>query len=723
VRVIGGEGELSVEVPGLIPERRLNVVRGRVCLAVDVPAAKLWSAEEPNLYPLVLKLVDAKGAIVQTIRTRIGFRTVERVNGQILVNGQPVLFKGVNRPETHPTGGYAVPYAQMVEDVKILKRLNANAVRTAHYPNDPRWYDLCDEYGLYVLDEANIETHGLSGDNRLLNPTVDPRFRAAAHDRVEGMVRRDRNHASIVLWSLGNENNVESDFFPEAYGRIRTLDPVRPIMNQRNGPKDFFEEMYFAVKDLENFALHGDKDIPAILCEYSHAMGNSSGNLSDYWRLIRAHRNLQGGFIWDFADQALEKVRSKSEEGRGEEVRFWAYGGDYGEKPDEYQNFNCNGLFQPDRTPSPQTAEVRWCYQDVDVVFTNGAFEIENRAFFTNLSQYEATWSYAVDGVERAKGTLADLDVPPQGKREVALALPQSDCRWLKTVTFSFRLRADCAWAKKGHEVACCQVVLAHGDGRGTDAGRPADLSGFDFRPNLRRAPTDNDLRNGVAEASAYWTPERAASNCTVCVDGNRVAFRYAPDSQSSARDAPRYVRGCVSHPPISPSDSVRGCVPHPPSLLPRAGVLFEVPRTYTRVRWFGRGPGENYPDRKSGSAFGVWESALEDFFFRYVRPQESGTRQDVFWFELIDEKGKGLRFTSVDRPFAFGVSPYAYEELSSRRHPCDLVPSRNWIVTIDAGWTGLAGEDSWGTPPWKEYTLSSESSPDLVFIVEENSL
>ena len=270
-------------------------------LNIPVAAPRLWSAEQPNLYTLVLTLKDARGRTLEAIPQKVGFRQVELKNSQMLVNGQPVLIKGANRHEMDPDHGYAVPYARMVEDVSIMKRNNINATRTSHYPNDPRWYDLCDEYGLYVMDEAYLETHGLSDTPR--NPVIDPAYRAAAMDRELGMVERDKNHPSVILWSLGNENNVDSDFFGQAYAAIRTRDPGRLIQNQRNGPRDTVDAMYARVAEVEAYGKRKDTEVPFILCEYSHAMGNSSGNLSDYWRVINAYPNLQGGFVWDFVDQ------------------------------------------------------------------------------------------------------------------------------------------------------------------------------------------------------------------------------------------------------------------------------------------------------------------------------------------------------------------------------------------------------------------------------------
>ncbi|MDD2599855.1 MAG: glycoside hydrolase family 2 TIM barrel-domain containing protein [Kiritimatiellae bacterium] len=464
--------EMSVEAelyPHSFKGRRVArdtaaLVNGRVELNIGVDTPQLWSAEGPNLYTLILTLKDKKGRVVESIPQKVGFRAVELVNTQILVNGQAVLFKGVNRHEMDPDHGYTVSYASMVEDARLMKQLNINAVRCSHYPNDPRWYDLCDEYGLYVIDEANLETHGLAGDVR--NPVIDPAFRAAALDRELGMVERDKNHPSIVMWSLGNENNVDSDFFEQAYNLVRARDPGRPILNQGNGPADIGDQMYMPVAALEAYGQDISKTVPAILCEYSHAMGNSSGNLSDYWAVINRHANLQGAFIWAFADQGLRQPIPPVNLRHGEPDYFWAYGGDFGDYPND-SNFCCNGLVQPDRRITPQVAEVRYCYQGAfvePVDLRKGRFLVQNAFFFTNLKEFECLWRYEEDGEVISRGSLGELDLPPRCQMEITLPV---DLIRLEVVqpkvagwNFEFVLRRACAWAPKGFSVSSDQVLF-----------------------------------------------------------------------------------------------------------------------------------------------------------------------------------------------------------------------------------------------------------------------
>jgi len=773
------EAELAGQAQGTVLEAELfphsfsggRAARGRavpvgdrVQLNLPVAAPRLWSAEKPNLYTLVLTLKDARGKVIEALPQKVGFRQIEARNSQILVNGQPILIKGVNRHEMDPDHGYAVPYARMVEDITIMKRNNINAVRTSHYPNDPRWYDLCDEYGLYVMDEANLETHGISDSPR--NPVIDPSFRAAALDRVRGMFERDKNHPSVIFWSLGNENNVDSDFFAQAYAWLKERDPGRKVQNQRNGPRDTVDSMYARVRDIEAYGRRTDTTIPFILCEYSHAMGNSSGNLADYWRVINAYPNLQGAFIWDFVDQGLRKPIPSERVRLGGPTTFWAYGGDYGDQPND-DNFNNNGLVQPDRRPSPQLAEVRYCYQTVAVEpddVTRGLFTVKNRAFFTNLSEYEAVWTYEENGHVIAQGSLGRLDVPPQAQKEISLPLamvrrPAYVAR-VSTWNFEFRTTRRTAWAEKGHVVARDQAVvpadpqpaalagvigrkgleLAENDDDVTVTGaafsvRISKASGLivswkvkgeeqllaPLAPTFWRAPTDNDRGSGMPARHTSW--RKAGEKAEVLglsvkheVDGTwsvvaALAFREAEDTT-----------GTLSY-TFTDAGQIRVAFKVEPKgkrleSLPRFGLTAQIPRGYDRVAWLGRGPGENYADRRASAFFGQYRLAADDFFFPYVEPQETGNRTDTFWVTFTDADGKGIRVTG-DPKINFSILPFTVGELESRKHPWELHPCGNWVVHLDYGQMGLAGEDSWGARPWPEYQLAPDRSISYGFLLE----
>jgi len=751
------------------------VARGRAlpdggALRLDLPVAspRLWSAERPDLYTLVLTLKDARGRVLEAIPQKVGFRQVEAKGGQLLVNGQPVLFKGVNRHEMDPDHGYAVPLARMIQDITLMKRNNINAVRTCHYPNDPRWYDLCDEYGLYVMDEANLETHGLSDTPR--NPVIDPEYRAAAMDRQKGMVERDKNHPSVVIWSLGNENNVDSDFFGQAYAWVKGRDPGRAVQNQRNGPRDFMDAMYARVRDLEAYGRRTDTTMPFILCEYSHAMGNSSGNLSDYWRVINAHRNLQGGFIWDFADQAFRKPIPSERVRHGSPAHFWAYGGDYGDFPND-DNFNCNGLFQADRRPTPQLNEARYCYQTVAVEasdVTRGLFTVKNRAFFTPLSDFVCRWTYEENGEVIAEGSLGRLEVPPQGEKQIALPLsmvrrPAYAAR-VSTWNFVFETTRKTLWADPGFVVAREQVVVpaepqpvpmegmaGREEVRLAEAEAEVTVTGAAFtarisketgslvswkvageeqllaplEPNFWRAPTDNDRGNQMAARHAVWRQAAARREVREVVvrrevDGNWhvvVALAYPSAGETVGTLDYTFTDGGQ----IRVTFKVQPKGKRLPA-LPRVGMTLQIPVGYDRVTWLGRGPHENYADRKASAFFGRHALPAGEFFFPYVEPQETGNRADTSWVTFTDAAGRGIRVTG-DPTINFSVLPYTLAELSARKHPWELNPCGNWVVSLDYGQMGLAGEDSWGARPWPEVQLPPERAYSYGFVLEPVSV
>ncbi|HPK38237.1 MAG TPA: glycoside hydrolase family 2 TIM barrel-domain containing protein, partial [Kiritimatiellia bacterium] len=619
------------------------------------------------------------------------------------------------------------------------------------YPNDPRWYDLCDEYGLYVIDEANLETHGLSGTPR--NPVIDPGYRAAALDREIGMVERDKNHPSIIIWSLGNENNVDSDFFGQAYAWVKGRDPGRMVQNQRNGPKDFVDTMYARVRDVEAYGKRTDTTMPFILCEYSHAMGNSSGNLADYWRVINTYPNLQGGFIWDFVDQGLRKPIPSERVRHGGPTSFWAYGGDYGDYPND-DNFNNNGLIQPDRSPSPQLSEAGYCYQTVSVEardVTRGLFTVKNRAFFTPLSDYECGWTYEENGEVIAKGSLGRLNVPPQGQKDIALPLsmvrrPAYAAR-VSTWNFSFATARKTAWAEKGTVIARDQtvvpaepqpVLMTRGVGRREvqleTTGPEVTATGADFvvriskatgsilswkvageeqfltplEPNFWRAPTDNDRGNQMAARHAVWrhaAEQRKVRDVIVRreMDGNwhvLVTLSFPAAGETAGTLDYTFTSGGQIRVvfKVTPKGNKLAS-------LPRLGMTAQIPIGYDHVTWLGRGPQENYADRKAAAFFGKYTLPAGDFFFPYVEPQETGNRTETFWVQFTDSAGKGIKVTG-DPKINFSILPYTIRELETRKHPWELHPCGNWVVNLDYGQMGLAGENSWGAKPWEAFQL-----------------
>ncbi|MFA7174294.1 MAG: glycoside hydrolase family 2 TIM barrel-domain containing protein [Kiritimatiellia bacterium] len=754
----GAESDMSVEAElyphnfkgGRIARDAASLLNERVELNIGVDAPRLWSAEGPNLYKLILTLKDKRGRVVESIPQKVGFRAVELVNSQILVNGQAVFFKGVNRHEMDPDYGYAVPYASMVEDVRLMKRLNINAVRCSHYPNDPRWYDLCDEYGLYVIDEANLETHGLAGNVR--NPVIDPAFRAAALDRELGMVERDKNHPSIVMWSLGNENNVDSDFFEQAYNLIRARDPGRMILNQGNGPADIEDQMYMPVAALEAYGQDPSKTVPAILCEYSHAMGNSSGNVYDYWEVINRYANLQGAFVWDFVDQGLRQPIPPVNLRHGEPDYFWAYGGDFGDYPND-GNLCCNGLIQADRRVTPQAAEVRYCYQCAFVEpidLRKGRFLVKNAFFFTNLKEYECLWRYEEDGKIISRGSLGGLDLLPRCQLEVTLPV---DLIRLGVVQprvagwkFDFVLRRECAWAPKGFSVSSDQVLFpleAPASGRtgvsvpgatleergdmivATGANYTAIVSKVNgaliswqvdgveqlmtpLEPEFWRAPTDNDRGSQMPQRHGCWegaAAERVVRDALLkdTPDGSQqiqISFALPSAGQSSGSlNYTFYADGLIK---VALELTTEG---RDLSSVPRVGMKMQISPALDQVTWLGRGPGESYSDRKQSAFFGLYTLPAGELFFPYVKPQETGNRTDTFWVTFTDRQGAGIRVAGAPK-INFSVLPYTVQELARPKHPWQLNPCGNWAIQIDYGQMGLAGENSWGARPWPEHQL-----------------
>ena len=732
-------------------------------LALRVMAPKLWSAEEPNLYRLVVALKDGSGRLLQAVPQNVGFREVVRRDSQILLNGQAILFKGVNRHEMDPDHGYAVPYERMVEDVKLMKRYNINGVRLSHYANDPRWYDLADEYGLYLVDEANLETHGCSyhgwfnhtrRQNPLArvtggarNPVIDPRFRAAALDRDRGMVMRDKNHPSVVIWSLGNENMVAwSDFFPEAAEMVRGIDSTRMIMNQFNGFKDMKDSMYTHVDWLVKYGKRTDTDMPFVICEYSHAAGNSCGNLKDYWDAINKYRNLQGGFIWEYADQGL-RAETKVAEQRWPRAngRYWANA--------------ANGVVTSDRKPTPQLPEVKYCYQTVNVLAVDaakGEFDVTNRAFFTSLAAFNCGWTCEDDGKVVASGSLGRLDVPPQGGRRVTLKAPAAKPGvGMRTWNFSFKVAAKTPFCEKGWEMARDQVVafdkstavsplvgknvpavkdagdafaVASGAAEWTVSKKNGALLSWKVRgkerlaaplePSFWRAPTSNGEGSGLSgKQRKPWREAAVHRKVTDVKAGNgKIEFAFAfPD----AKDTTGRLAYSFADDACRVEFELR---PEGKDLIapPRFGLTCQVPRAFERVTWFGRGPHESYSDRMAAAFYGRYTAVADDLFFAYAVPQENGNRMDTRELEIAAANGEAIRVKGCPK-FDFSLQPCTMEELADGWNPHYFKPGATRTLDIDFGQSGLAGEMTWGEGgvPWAQHRLPTGKGQVLKYAFE----
>ena len=667
-------GEAAVPVPpaGAPVEQLVRAYDypGRLArVDIDVGSVAPWTAETPVLYDVVAELVDERGASLAAVRQPVGFRRVEVRDRRVLVNGTPVVFHGVNRHDHHPVTGKVLTEDDLRADLELMQRHNVNAVRCAHYPNDPRLLDLCDELGMWVIDEANVESHA-----RLRSLADDLRYLPAFVDRVSRMVVRDRNHPSVVMWSLGNESG-HGAAHDAAAGWVRANDPSRPIhyegaiqrrfrvegqqvehacrppTGRERATTDVVCPMYTSIEVVEAWAewaeATGCDDRPLLLSEYSHAMGNSNGGFDRYAEAFHRLPALAGGFVWDWKDQGLRAVADNGRE-------FWAYGGHFGDDPND-ANFCINGLVGPDGLPHPGLAEVAWGYQPVRVRGVRGRrVTVENRRAFRHLDDLMGEWSLVVDGAAVASGPMASVPGPQD--------LPYPEPPRRGDVQLQFRWRDA-----EGRVVAHDEVELRSstprrfgGDGTGVGLDRIVGL-----RPTLWRAPVDND---GVAQG---WMSEIAG-----------VRPRWVSwDLENHEPDATVDRQGDVLR--------VRVVVPPEFDDVPRAGIRFEVPAELRHLRWFGLGPHETYPDRRASGLTGTWESTVEDQYHPFAVPQEHGAHEATRWFELTDARGAGLRF-DLESPLSFSARRHHDASLTRATTLAELERSDTIEVHVDAAMRGL---------------------------------
>lgn len=716
----------------------------------EIPNPEKWSAETPALYPLVLLLRDSHGKMMEAAGCRIGFRKVEIKDGKLLVNGIPILLKGVNRHEHDPYTAHVISEESMLKDIKLMKQFNINAVRTCHYPNDPRWYELCDEYGIYLIDEANIESHGMGYGERSLarNPDWGP-----AHlERTIRMVERDKNHPSVIIWSLGNEAGDGLNF--EATSAwVHRRDKTRPVQYERAGMRphtDIVCPMYSRIEDLEAYALK-KQTRPLIMCEYAHSMGNSTGNLQEYWDVIEKYDQLQGGFIWDWVDQGFAKKNEKGEV-------FWAYGGDFGppDTPSD-RNFCCNGLVAPDRTLHPALWEVKKVYQYVKIQRSMNqdgrrALIVNNRYNFINLSKFSIRWEFLEDAVKTvAKGLIKNPDIAPAETKIFNIDIPDFQPQPGAEYFLNVYVETDKEepLIPKGHVVAFEQFrdpiaqpmegikvaslpqlklsqslveALIEGKDLAIKFNRASGLlSSYVYKgielieqglePNFWRAPTDNDFGNGMEKRCAVW--RKAGENRTL------EKFAVSQLSSSEVQANIEYLlkdvqaRYHVIYRIYGSGDIVVEVqfLPTTRKLpeIPRLGMKMALPSRFRRIQWYGRGPHENYIDRRTSALVGVYKSSVDEMAIPYVSIQEYGNRSDVRWMALSDEDGYGL--LAVAMPYLeFSALPYTPEDLTQEKrgdkHPADIAKRDFVALNLDYGQMGVGGDDSWGALPHPEYQL-----------------
>lgn len=725
---------------------------------------KPWSADYPNLYSLLIGVGAEAGKPSHYYKQKIGFKTSEIKNGQLCINGKPIYVRGVNRHDHHHITGHYVTEETMRKELELMKRLNINTVRTSHYPNDPRFLELCDEYGMYVISEANIETHGMGYGKASL--AKNPSWKMAHLDRVKNMVHALKNHPAIILWSMGNEAGDGVNFVACSKW-LHEKAPVKyPVHYERAGHGkhvDLFTPMYSSIQNCIKYAkMESKKPLskqrPLIQCEYSHAMGNSSGGLYDYWMAFEKHRLLQGGCIWDWRDQGLVKsVTDKN----GKKKTFFAYGGDFGDFPND-NNFCANGIVGSDLTPSPQTYEVHKAYQIVRLVkFVNDPrsliFRLKNTSAFTNLNEYDLFASLIVKGEKVKEVQLKSLSLAPGKEGQFGISpaeLPIINAKDAQ-IRIEFRLKHDTSWAKKGHVVAreevdrsayvapkagkvtgkvsrnASKTVLSDGDVRVTIDDATAQVisirkSGKEMLAgplhlNFWRCPNDNDMRNGYTRQAAVWKTageKTTASGVKSARDGVVSYALKIPAGKTTGSISYALANGALV------VDVVVDAKGKGLATIPRVGMQCLIPASYDNFSWHGLGPHECYLDRKASGKVGNYSMKVADLVYPYIKPQESGNRMGIRQMSLLDNSKHGFKVVALGGNLLQGGAYPAlmldYESSGhSNRHPADI-PQRDTVtVNIDHAQRGLGGRNSWGAHPLKKYTLPANKKYHYSYKIE----
>eukprot|EP00252_Welwitschia_mirabilis_P000332 TRINITY_DN10368_c0_g1_i2.p1 TRINITY_DN10368_c0_g1~~TRINITY_DN10368_c0_g1_i2.p1 ORF type:complete len:877 (-),score=157.19 TRINITY_DN10368_c0_g1_i2:140-2770(-) len=741
------------------PIRSTNVCnQGYVLLHGKIEYPKLWSAENPCLYLLIVTLKDPLGNVIDCESCQVGMRQISIGPKELLINGKPVMICGVNRHEHHPRLGKTNIESCMIKDIILMKQHNVNAVRNSHYPQHPRWYELCDLFGLYVIDEANIETHGFGPYVERTHPASEPMWAAAMLDRAVSMVERDKNHSCIILWSLGNEAGFGPNHTALA-GWIRERDSSRPLHYEggrsRTSATDVVCPMYMRVWDMVKIAEDANERRPLILCEYSHAMGNSNGNLHKYWEAIYNTFGLQGGFIWDWVDQGLLKETADSK-------KHWAYGGDFGDMPND-QNFCINGLLWPDRTCHPGVYEVKYVYQPFTIGMKGENLEICNRNFFTTTELYAYSWMLIGDGKTLGSGS---LDLPVIQPQEKHLLLFEKGPWYICYVdslatelflTITVRILFPTRWADAGHIVGSEQVPIfpksksssivatisntslevtqieniiqiRGGDWDITFNLNDGILSNWKIKefsilkmglyPSFWRAPTDNDNGGGPSSYAYKWRAlnlDKLELQTTSCHIENHTMnvfqIKVAHVIKPKECEVPYSFNVTVCYWIYSTGDviilyDVRPSGELPP--LPRIGVKFGLDSSLNVLEWYGRGPFECYPDRKHAAHLGIHKKNIHEMHVPYIVPSENGGRTDVRWLSFTNSQGYGLFVSCYNGspPMQISASYYHTEDLDRARHNEELEQREIVEVHLDHRHMGLGGDDSWSPCVHNEYLV-----------------
>lgn len=713
-----------------------------------------WTAETPNLYTLLISLKNDKNETVEVVTSKVGFRKIEIIDAIFYVNGVPVTIKGVNRHEHDQYKGHVISEEAMLKEIALMKQFNINAVRNSHYPTCERFYELCNEYGLYVTDEANIESHGMYyGEHSLAKK---PEWTAAHVDRNMRMVERDKNHPCVIVWSMGNEAG-DGEVFTQVYKTIKERDPSRPIHYERaimGANTDIFCPQYPGVKTLEKYASKKQSK-PFISSEYSHAMGNSNGNLADLWDVFNRDRNdqLQGGYIWDWIDQALVK---KAEDG----TEFWAYGGDYGENMPSDNNFVCNGIISADYTPHPAMWEVKYAYQNIKIEKEGREYKITNLHNFIDFSDYEISWQVSKNGEYYSSGMLEEISLKPGESKNLSIdsniKIDFSDpVNHDFHIDFSVKLKKDEPFREAGFEVAHEQIKLNGFETRSSkaeenntaslelnDSEKKVEILGRNFKiqfekdfgtlnvfeinginliqkgpqVNFWRPLNDNDKGSQMLKRLGTWREvSREAKPTTVeaTQTGDNTIYltvKYDHQSVDAKQTVVYIIRGDAK---IEVHNSFETNEEQLPD-MPRFGMRWEMPVNFDNLEYFGRGPHENYIDRNRSAFVAKYQSKVADQYFKYVRPQENAYKTDTRWFELRNENGIGLRisgeqmigFSALHNP----IEDFDMENMDDYRHTNDIVKKEGVFICTDLIQMGIAGDNSWGARPYRKYSVPAQN-------------
>jgi beta-galactosidase len=733
---------------------------------------KKWSDETPSLYTLLLTLKEKNGKTLEAVSTKIGFRKVEIINSRLLVNGVAIYIKGTNMHEHNDVNGHVIDEATILKDIRVMKSFNINAVRTSHYPQQEFWYEMCDKYGLYLVDEADIESHGI-GYNKDETIADKPEWTAAHLDRMARMVERDKNHPSVIIWSMGNEAGDGNNFL-KGYKWIKGRDDSRPVQYERAEKStntterhtDIWCPMYAPIEYIEKYAKDPKSNRPLIMCEYAHAMGNSTGNLQDYWDVIEKYPLLQGAFVWDWVDQGLQKVSDTGE-------KYWAYGGDFGEEgiPSD-GNFCINGLVWPDRTPHPGLYEVKKVYQYIGfepVDLKNGFVRIINKYDFTNLSAFDFDWEVMADGAVIQSGKVKVPSIEP--KHDMAVMLPINKITAAPGTEYFLNIRASRSdewnYIPEDHVYASAQFKLTVESApvvvktdplallERTTVGKKLQVSGtdmkiifdlekgtlesFSFRgrelikkgpePDFWRPPTDNDYGNNMDRRLGVW--KKAGERVSVVKAEIRqpemgkieVKFRYTVSGMEGEKIADYFTDYTI----LGSSDllvhnkfvKASGKIPE----IPRMGMQLQLPVELSNLKWYGRGPHENYADRWTSADVGLYESTVADQYVPYIRPQENGYKTDTRWLTLTDDSGSGILISGLP-VFCFSalhnihddfespgkLSTYRKDAKSANTHTINVKPRDLVNLNVDLNQMGVGGDNSWGAMTHPQYRLLENS-------------